>query len=76
MSGGPILVNAEAVQGDLGARGVVDRPAVLGHEVQGVEHQAHCEACGKHHGSAGREAQCMRLEIRRLREIVSRTLPL
>jgi hypothetical protein len=56
----PILARVEMVEGDLGSRGIIPRPAVVEREVDSVPLAPDCVACGKHHGSQGKELGCLR----------------
>jgi hypothetical protein len=64
----PILVNAEAIGGDLGSKGVIVRPSFQEQTIQCPPIQSVCHGCAGYHGSVGQELQCLRREIRFLRD--------
>jgi hypothetical protein len=63
----PILVNAEAAKADLGARGIVPRPALEEWSFQMPEEPTGCFACGRFHGSVRAHIACLGAEVVRLR---------
>lgn len=71
----PILTTSEKHYPDLGVKGEIPRPHFNERAVETRLPRQICVACEKHHGSVMAEIRCNRIEILRLREVISRFQP-